>query len=230
MKFYVFIFLFACNMEIKKKYEVKKQERKISQRKKSVTKYDCKEALKWIEKNAVIVNPDTFPSDLYEIAWDYDKKYKAKIIDEEIYKCLTKNKIILVKHYQYHKKKNKFYEDTLSINDFGKLYAVYQDSKKQITGFTTVGHSGDGAVESYYFTVNQEENKIVDVAQLAWDFGDMGYIFDSKTRWLNDSTILRFVESSFADTTYYKASYKINIQSDGKISIFDHQIFIDLER
>lgn len=234
----VLILFSACNSYTPKDHKEKREDRKTKtlpkkshNRKKNIVKSSTNPTLEWIKANAISINPDIFPNQFDRIYLDNER---YKVLDSLKLSTLISEDSLFVKMHNAitdeENKRVKVYIFDLFSHPvlFPKLCDVYLDTKKQVKAFTII-YLGAGGMSSLLFvSLDKTRNKIKDIVEIAYKWGDMGIGWQDKSAWLNDSTLIKSMQTTCFDSTTYKANININLKDNGSITFSKPKVFIQL--
>lgn len=188
---------------------------------------NCENTLEWLKENAVSINPDSFP-DLHQLSRMQNSIYKE--IDKSHFDCLFGKDSALVTNFtfRYNDQQEKIFNYPIYYVPFTKLCDVYLDSKQHLKAFTFFSIDGGGHTWLYYVSLNAKNGQIGGVAEIAYSWGDMGFIWDESSIWINQNTIQKNIVEYCFDTIVKQAKVKIKIEEEGEIIFSEPQITVDL--
>lgn len=187
--------------------------------------YNCEEIQGWFKENAITINPDNLFK--HNLSYAVFSDTNAVFLDTVMFKCLLEIDTLTISAKTIPTEPNIGSYPILTFPT--KLYDVYLDKEDNLKGFTVIPSDAAGHLSQYYVSLNPKTHKIKDVVRLAYHWGDMGFVWDYKSKWLNDSTLIKEMKETCFDSTVYDVSLKIHLHQNGRISFSEINEKINLD-
>lgn len=193
----------------------------------AISNNHCENTLEWLKENAATINPDSFPN-LHQLSIMQDSIYQK--IDKFHFDCLFGRDNISVTNFtlRSNAEQGKILNYPIHYIPYSKLCDVYLDSEQNPKAFTFFSVDGIGHTWLYYVSLNTENGQVRGIAEIAYTWGDMGFVWNEKSVWIDQNTVQKNIKEMSFDSTVRQASVKIEIEEEGEIIFSEPQITLNL--